>query len=145
MRTMKALREREDGFASVLAARYPACRLAAVLDTLGRRDFAAEVVRDQIDRHGPVAGIYVTSTGNRAIADMLIGRGLDQSTVLVTHELTADRRALLKQGVIDAIIDQNPEHEAFTAIETLAHHFGRLEEAPTRLVTSFTLFLRENA
>ena len=145
MRSMVALREREDGFAGVLASRHPACRLTAVLDTLGRRDAAAEVVREQIDRHGPVAGIYVTSTGNRAIADMLQSRDLDQSTVMITHELSPDRRALLKQGVIDAILDQNPEHEAFTAIETLAHHFGRLAEPPTRLVTPFTLFLRENA
>ncbi len=145
MRNMVALREREEGFASILAARHPACRLAAVLDTLGRRDLAAELVRERIDRHGPVAGIYVTSTGNRAIADMLASRGLDQSTVMITHELTADRRLLLKQGIIDAIIDQNPEHEAFTAVETLAHHFGRLDTPPTRLVTPFTLFLRENA
>lgn len=145
MRNMVALREREDGFASVLAGRHPNCRLAAVLDTLGRRENAADVVRERIDRHGPLAGIYVTSTGNQAIADLLISRGLDQSTVVITHELTPGRRALLKQGIIDAIIDQDPELEAFTAVETLAHHFGRLDQPPTRLVTPFTLFLRENA
>ena len=87
----------------------------------------------------------MTSTGNRAIADMLAARGLAQSTVIVTHELTSDRRTLLRQGVIDAIIDQNPELEAFTVVETLAHHFGRLDAPPTRLTTPFTLFFRENA
>jgi LacI family transcriptional regulator len=145
MRNMVALREREEGFASVLAGRHPTCRLAAVLDTVGRREFAAEVVREQMELHGPLAGIYVTSTGNRAIADLLVFRGLDQTTIMITHELTADRRGLLKQGVIDAIIDQNPEHEAFTAVETLAHHFGRLDAPPTQLMTPFTLCLRENA
>jgi LacI family transcriptional regulator len=145
MRNMVALGERENGFSRVLAQRHPACRLAGILDTLGQRDSAADLVREEIDRHGPVAGIYVTSTGNRAIADMLLARGLAHSTIMITHELTPDRRALLKQGVIDAIIDQNPELEAFTAVETLAHHFGRLEAPPTQLTTSFTLFFRENS
>ena len=108
MRSMVALQEREQGFASVVAARHPTCRLVDVLDTLGQRAAAAELVREQIDRHGPLAGIYVTSTGNRAISDMLVSRGLDQSTVIITHELTTERRALLNRGIIDAIIDQNP-------------------------------------
>jgi LacI family transcriptional regulator len=145
LRNMVALREREVGFSSILEERHPGCRLVGVLDTLGRQDRAAILVRERIERHGPLAGLYVTSTGNRAIADVLLARGLAQATVMITHELTADRRALLKQGVIDVIIDQNPEHEAFTAIETLAHHFGRLEAPPTRLTTPFTLYFRENA
>ena len=145
MRSMVALREREDGFSRVLAERHPACRLAGILDTLGQRDLAADLVREKIDRDGPLSGIYVTSTGNRAIANMLLARGLASLTILITHELTPDRRALLKQGVIDAIIDQDPELEALTAIETLAHHFGRLEAPPLRLTTPFTLFFRENS
>mgnify|MGYP001765639119 CR=1 FL=1 len=64
---------------------------------------------------------------------------------MITHELTPDRRALLKQGLLDAIIDQDPELEALTAVETLAHHFGRLEAPPMRLTTPFTLFFRENS
>jgi LacI family transcriptional regulator len=145
MRNMVALRQREDGLSRVLAERHPACRLAGVLDTLGQRELAAGLLREQIDRHGPVSGIYVTSTGNRAIADLLLARGLSTSTVLITHELTPDRRRLLKEGVIDAIIDQDPELEALTAIELLAHHFGRLEAPPLRLTTPFTLFFRENS
>lgn len=104
MRTMVALRERENGFSRVLAERHPACRLVGILDTIGQRDAAADLVRDQIDRHGPVSGIYVTSTGSRATADMLLARGLAGLTIMITHELTPERRALLKQGVIDAII-----------------------------------------
>jgi LacI family transcriptional regulator len=63
---------------------------------------------------------------------------------MITHELTPDRRQLLLEGSIDAIIDQNPELEALTAIEALAHHFGRLDAPPARLITPFTLFFREN-
>jgi hypothetical protein len=61
-----------------------------------------------------------------------------------THELTSARRILLKTGAIDAIIDKNPELEAQTAVEFMAHHFGRLEAVPRPLTTPLTLFFREN-
>jgi LacI family transcriptional regulator len=51
---------------------------------------------------------------------------------------------MLLDGIIDAVIDQNPELEVLTALEVLAHHFGRLEKPPSRLVTPFTLYFREN-
>jgi LacI family transcriptional regulator len=63
---------------------------------------------------------------------------------MITHELTPARRVLLKRGLIDAIIDQHPDLEAQTAVEVLAHHFGRLESPPTQLTTPFTIFFREN-
>ena len=111
---------------------------------IDRRDYDVLVRQRQYDVARAERDLKVEQ-GNRAIAEMLISRGLDQTTIVITHELTSDRRTLLMQGVIDAILDQNPEHEAFTAVETLAHHFGRIEAPPNRLVTPFTLFLRDNA
>jgi LacI family transcriptional regulator len=63
--------------------------------------------------------------------------------VLITHELTERRRELLREGRLDAVIDQNPELAVNRAVELLARHFGRIDEAvsPT---TPFTLYLREN-
>ena len=61
---------------------------------------------------------------------------------MIAHELTAHRRQMLLDEIIDAVIDQNPELEVLTALEILAHHFGRLEKPPTQLVTPFTLYFR---
>ena len=141
---MLALREREQGFRAVLAERHPRCRLGEVIETQDGGESAGALLRDAIDRRPDIAGVYVVSTGNRSIVAALERIGRSASTVVITHELTADRRMLLKAGAIDAIIDQNPELEAQTAVEWLAHHFGRLETAPTRLTTPFTIFFREN-
>ena len=144
MQTMLALRERERGFRSVLAERHPQCRLIEVIETRDEGERAGELIREAIIRRPGIVGIYTVSTGNRAIASVLdaLGRGL--STIMITHELTPARRVLLKRGFIDAIIDQHPDLEAQTAVEVLAHHFGRLESPPTRLTTPFTIFFREN-
>ena len=142
--TMLALREREAGFRAVMTERHPRCRLVELIETHDLGESAGALLSDAIARRPDIAGAYVVSTGNRSIAAALDRLGRSASTVVITHELTPARRALLKAGNIDAIIDQNPEFEAQTAIEWLMHHFGRLEAAPVRLTTPFTLYLREN-
>jgi LacI family transcriptional regulator len=135
---------RERGCRAVLRERHPQCRLVEVIETRDLGDRAGELLQEAIGRYPRIVGVYNVSTGNRAIAATLVRLGRSASTIMITHELTPARRQLLREGVIDAIIDQNPELEAEIAIETLAHHFGRLEAPPTRLITPFTISFREN-
>jgi LacI family transcriptional regulator len=127
-----------------LLERHPECRLVDVIETRDGGDRAGELLRDAIERRPGIAGVYTVSTGNRAIAAALDKVGRASSVVVITHELTVARRELLKRGVIDAIIDQHPDLEAQTAVEVLAHHFGRLEAPPSQLTTPFTIYFREN-
>jgi LacI family transcriptional regulator len=64
--------------------------------------------------------------------------------VFITHELTDERRALLREGLIDAIIDQNPEFEVLTAVEAMGRHFGRLEKQGASTVTPINIHMIEN-
>ena len=140
---MLALRERELGFRNVLAERHPDCHVVGVVETSdGKR--GGELLRDAIADRPKIVGVYVVSTGSRSIATALAGLGRSESTTVITHELTPARRILLQTGAIDAIIDQNPELEAQTAVEFMARHFGRLEAVPRPLTTPVTLFFREN-
>jgi LacI family transcriptional regulator len=47
-------------------------------------------------------------------------------------------------GLIDAIIDQNPELEVRTAVEVIAAHFGRLDAPPGSAVTPVQIHMIEN-
>ena len=47
----------------------------------------------------------------------------------ITHQLADERRVFLREGLIDAFIDQNPELEVRTAVGVIAAYFGRLEGA----------------
>lgn len=136
--------ERELGFRSVLGERHPNCRLVAVVESREQRDRTGELVAEVLGRHPELKGIYNVSSGNRDLADMLRRNGRDKDIILVTHELTEDRRALLREGVLDAIVDQNPEREAIVAVETLANYLGRVEVTSAAPEMPFTLHFREN-
>src|SRR5690606_35510979 len=88
-------------------------------------DRAGEVVAAALTEHPEVRGIYNVSSGNVAIARTMQAMGLAQRVTMITHELTASRRQLLRDGILDAVIDQNPRLEAARALEVLARHFRR--------------------
>jgi ABC-type sugar transport system substrate-binding protein len=100
--------EREMGFRSLLRERFPACTIAASLESGEDQGRAGEVVYQALRSNPGVQGIYNVSAGNSAIAKVIRALGLTQKIVLITHELTPERRAMLREGVLDAIIGQNP-------------------------------------
>lgn len=137
--------ERETGFGAVLRERFPACRLVAVVESRERREAAGTLVLQLFRQHPRIAGIYNVSNGNREIAQALARLELGRHVTFITHELTPERRALLKEGVLDAIIDQNPELEITTAVGLIARHFGRRDTPPATGITPLTIHVRENA
>jgi len=136
--------EREAGFRAVLAERYKECRVARVLESHERAERAGELVRDALAANSNVRGVYSVSAGAPEVAASLAALGRSD-VAFVTHELTPDRRALLRRGLIDAIIDQNPEFEVRAAIETMARLAGRLDGPSGTTITPVHIHMIENA
>ena len=89
-------------------------------------------------------GVDHATAGARDAVAPLPSLGRDKDVVFITHELTEDRRALLKERAIDAIIDQNPEIEARTATELMARFLGRMEGPTATTVTPIQIYTSEN-
>ena len=137
--------ERYAGFAAVLVERYPKCRLIGVLESREKAARAGELVAETLSRSLDIRGIYNASAGDRAIAEAVAAAGRTASVAFVTHELTAERRALLLSGAVDAVIDQDPDAELRIAIETVGRLLGRVPGGCDNLVTPLHIHMRENA
>lgn len=137
--------EREMGFRSVLRERFPQFVINETLESGEDQTRAGEVVRRALQNNSHIRGIYNVSAGNTNITQAIKSLGLAQQIVLITHELTTERRRMLRDGVIDVIIDQNPHEEARRALEIIAGHFNRLEsEKNPGGYTPFNIYIREN-
>lgn len=137
--------EREAGFRSVLGERFPACRIVAALESGEDQMRAGEVVSLALDEHPRVRGIYNISAGNLAIARAIEAKGLASRITMITHELTPARRQLLRDGILDAVIDQNPRLEARRVLKLLERRFHRSEiDSGFSHYTPFDIFIREN-
>ncbi|MBK5016756.1 LacI family DNA-binding transcriptional regulator [Pantoea sp. S62] len=145
MQNMTGHEEREMGFRSVIREHFSHCHISASLESGEDQARAGEVVRRALQENKNVRGIYNVSAGNSNIAQTIMAMGLEKHVVLITHELTPERRRMLRDGIIDAIIDQNPQEEARRALEVLARHFNRIQDAvPYGSHTPFNIYIREN-
>ena len=137
-------RRRIEGLREILAERHPAVRLAAVLECGEVAERAGALVHARLRDGTPPDALYLASTGAGPVVEALCSFGRVKRTVTVVHELTPDRRALLQQRAIDAVIDQRPEAEARLAAEAALALLGRLD-VPTTTGTDIAIHMAENA
>jgi len=137
--------EREMGFRSVLSERYPRCNVSVAVESREQGERAGDLVYNALQKNPSIRGIYNASAGALTVVNALKMLGREKNVVFITHELTEERRSLLKQGLIDAIIDQDPEFETRMAIETMGFLFGRLDAAPPTTTAPVNIHMIENA
>jgi len=142
--TIAGHREREAGFRAVLEEHYPRCCLVAVLESREEAERAAQLVGSALDKMVGLRGIYHASVGAEAIV-LELSQSERSDIVFITHELTEDRRALLKARAIHAVVDQNASTEAYVAAKTMAQLLGRLEGEPFNTITPVQIFTSENS
>ncbi|MFK0331920.1 LacI family DNA-binding transcriptional regulator [Rhizobium sp. NPDC090275] len=144
MRSMLGHEEREAGFRNVLNERFPACHVTDVLESLERAELAGDLVFSALKQNNQIRGIYNASAGASSVVNAIKALRRADKIVFITHELTEDRRLLLRQELIDIIIDQGPAFEVQTTIEAFAAFFGRREQMPTSLITPIQVHTIEN-
>jgi LacI family transcriptional regulator len=136
--------ERQFGFQQVLSGEYP--NLVVLPPVEGRddndltRDLTARILAEVPD----LVGLYNVGAGNRGIAAALEASGRGREIVWIAHELTRHTRRLLLDGVLDALINQDPGHEARSAARILlAQGLGEPIVADQERIR-IDIFLRDN-
>ncbi len=69
--------------------------------------------------HPDLIGLYNVGAGTPGVAKALADSGREADVVFVAHDLTPVTRRGLLRGAVDAVIVQDPGHEARSAIRVL--------------------------
>ena len=109
--------EREMGFRQIMAEEFPRFTIADLREVQESREKAYVETLALLDRQPDLAAIYNAGGATAGIARALKDRGRSADMVFVAHEALAANKALLLDGTLDAVIDQNPRVEVR---ETLA-------------------------
>jgi LacI family transcriptional regulator len=136
--------ERQFGFHQVLSSEYPG--LVALPAVEGRDDSECTraVTAELLARRPDLVGIYNVGAGNRGIAAALEQSCRAEKIVWIAHELTVHSRRLLLLGVVDAIISQDPGHEARSAGRVLLAICCGEPILPDQERIRIDIFLRDN-
>ncbi|WP_181708446.1 LacI family DNA-binding transcriptional regulator [Chthonobacter rhizosphaerae] len=111
--------ERCFGFEQVIAQDFPDVEVIAVREGRDDPERVAHLVRDLLHDHPDLAGLYNVGAGTGGVIRALEAAGRAREVVFVAHELTQESRSALLRGTIDAVIGQDPRHEARSAARVL--------------------------
>lgn len=136
-------RERLQGFRSVIDEEFPQLRLLPVLE--GRDDPATvEALVTEALANEALAGIYSLGAGNRGLVRALKAGAGKRLPAVIAHELTENTASALREGVIDAVLNQDAGHEVRSAIRVLKARADGLPVIAAQERIRIDIFLRDN-
>lgn len=136
--------ERIYGFQQVLAADYPQLVALPVREGRDEGERCRAVVEALLDEAPDLLGIYNAGAGNRGVAEALETAGRARDVIFVGHELTPHSRRFLMRGTMDAVINQDPGHEARSAARVLMARGLKQAIVPDQERIRIDIFVRDN-
>lgn len=136
--------ERRMGFDQVIRAEFPDLECLPVLE--GRDDAAVtrDVLGRLLEREPGIVGIYSMGAGNRGVIDVLSSRPGYRDIVVVAHELTDHSRKALRDGLFDAVINQDAGHEIRSAVRLLKARIDGTPVIDGQEHIRIEIYLRDN-
>lgn len=118
--TYRGHQERDVGLRQYLAEEAPNLTLLELRESGDNRTRAFAQATDLLAKRPGICAIYNAGGGTAGIAHALQDSGRATDIIFVAHEATNTNKALLLDGTLDAIIDQNAKREAQEALAMLS-------------------------
>jgi LacI family transcriptional regulator len=109
-------RERYEGFEALVRAEFPKLALVGPFEGHDERAETGQLVAEVLAAHPDLVGLYNLGAGNAGLIAALKASSRSGKVRVIAHELSDTTRAGLQQGVIDVVLDQNPDGEIRAAI-----------------------------
>ena len=133
---------RLDGFKAQVAAKYPGIEVVDVAYSESNPETAATNVNNWLTKYPNLNGIFAIDGTNADGASAAIqAKGLQGKVALVGYDAYAKNVALIKSGVITALVAQVPAAEAKLAIKTLVEYIktGKTTTAKNVVIPNFVI------
>lgn len=142
----RAHRDRTSGFLQLVDERFAHLQCLPVVACRDDADRTFHAVDTALRQAGPLplVGIYHSGAGSQGIAQALARHGLARDLVWIGHELSDEHRALLVQGTLDLVIDQDPDGQVLSGMQHLLFVNKWLDQKPPAGPNEFRLFCAEN-
>ncbi len=122
MEELMCHRDRKKGFADTIDPGIE------VLDGGGnsdRDDTAYDITKELLACNDDLKGIYITGGGVDGVARALTESGKEKDTVVICHDLTPVSTRLIKEGVVNYAIGQDPSYQSYKSVSILFDYLYR--------------------
>lgn len=129
------LDQRYQGFRQVIEADRPDLRCIGFIDGEGDYDKTYKMVSEFLSREEADA-IYATNAVVEVVAKAAVEHGVGKQIKIIGHDALTSTLKYLRTGVIDLLIDQEPQRQGYLAIDKLCRALLRdekMEDEYTRI------------
>jgi ribose transport system substrate-binding protein len=98
---------RRTGFKDVIAEKYPDIKIVGEVENTDLADIAYTQAMDFMSSFPDLSGIYITASGQFGAANAVKDNGKKGSVKVVCHDFLPETVGLVKEGVIEGLIDQS--------------------------------------
>jgi ribose transport system substrate-binding protein len=98
---------RRTGFKDVIAEKYPEIQIVGEVENIDLADIAYTQAMDFMSSFPDLSGIYITASGQFGAANAVKDNGEKGSVKVVCHDFLPETIGLIKEGVIQGLIDQS--------------------------------------
>lgn len=114
-----AHKERVAGFLSVIKNEFPSIKVRALEQCQDSENLAYRITLKVLKKHPEINGIYIVARAAHGAAKAVLEMNRVQKIKLVCNDLDKMKRRFIKQGIIDAIVLQDPETQGSLPIRIL--------------------------
>ena len=141
-RKYRAHAEREIGFLGLMEESHRDLRVVGLREGHDDRIENYRHACALIEQHADLVGIYNVGGSSGGVGRALREKGKAGGIVFIGHGLSADTRALLIEGTMDAVINSDPSAVILAALSYVAQ--GASAPAPLACGVAMEIFFREN-
>ena len=98
---------RRKGFKDIIAEKYPDIKIVGEVENVDLADIAYTQAMDFMSSFPDLSGIYITASGQFGAANAVKNSGKKGSVKVVCHDFLPETVGLVREGVIQGLIDQS--------------------------------------
>ena len=136
--------ERRHGFDQVIGADFPNLESLPSLEGQEDPEHTERVTLRALQQNPDAIGVYSVGASVQGVARAISAAGLPHRPILIDHELTENSVALLRDGVVDAVITQNTGHLARSALRVLRAKCDKTPVIKSQETIRIEIVIREN-
>lgn len=119
--------QRQSGFLEAAKVRFPNMRPLPSVWNVENDEHSYDVARTMLAERTDLSGIYVAGGGQTGVATALQESGRASDITMIAHDVFGSLLPFLRNGTIDAAINQNPEVQVTRALQLLNRFNARLQ------------------
>lgn len=142
---VKGHNQRVQGFSRALREKNTAYEVIDVYESLDNDEHAYRMTMEALRLHPETNCIYIVAAGVSGVCRAVVEMGRQKELRILCHDEVEATRRLMRDGVIDFTIGQEPWKQGYCSVQTLFDYFmDDKRTVPKDVITGTVIKIQEN-